>query len=355
MGSKSNISWTDASWNPVVGCSEVSSGCENCYAVGQAARIQAMDAGRGVPSVYDGTTTEDKQNWTGLVKCLPERLDIPVRWTKPRRIFVNSMSDLFHPDVPDEFILNVFMTMMFTERHTFQVLTKRPQRMAELLNTPKFKDELIGMPEGLENEAWPWPLPNVWLGVSIEEDKHAYRADYLRDTPAAVRWISAEPLLGPLPSLDLTDVDWLVAGGESGKNARPMQTDWLRHLRDKCGPPDELWHGCIGCGDDVGTDSNCADPGDPDWGECTCDGCDAVTIARSTAFHFKQWGEWSTRDQVNTAGMPPGSVPQVGETYRFGKRRTGRLLDGVLWDEYPTGDLQQPISNRTIGPGKAPG
>lgn len=188
MGDKSGIEWTDATWNPVVGCSKVSPGCDNCYAIKMARRIEATGN-----EAYAGTTTKD--DWTGLVKTLPERLDQPTRWRRPRRIFVNSMSDLFHPDVPDTFIAQVFNEMASNPRHQFQLLTKRPQRMAKwtrnvstcehgwLTHNGDNPSSYAGTGE-IINDAQGWPLPNVWLGTSIETDKHTFRADHLRNTPA---------------------------------------------------------------------------------------------------------------------------------------------------------------------------
>lgn len=213
MGDKSKIEWTDATWNPVVGCAKVSPGCDNCYAISMSRRIEATGN-----EAYQGITTDD--DWTGLVKCLPERLDQPLRWQKPRRVFVNSMSDLFHPDVGAAFIAAVFDVMAEASRHQFQILTKRPHRMAALSMTATFGES--------------WPLPNVWLGTSIESDKYTFRARALAKAPSAVRFLSLEPLLGPLPSLDLDGIDWVIVGGESGPNHRPIEADWVRNIRDRC-------------------------------------------------------------------------------------------------------------------------
>lgn len=298
MGDKSKIEWTEATWNPVIGCSKVSPGCDNCYAIDQAMRIQRMGGKGG--ATYEGTTVDG--DWSGLVRCLPERLDQPLRWKRPRRVFVNSMSDLFHPDVPDGFIGDVWNTMALAPQHTFQILTKRPKRMQQLLSK-------------WAADGWSWrrsdlhwcgpvngPLPNVWLGVSIESNRYAWRADHLRDTPAAVRWVSAEPLLGPLDQLDLTGIDWLVVGGESGPNARPADPEWVRDLRDRC-----MQTGCDVCGDRKGGDIGYDREGMPSdrVSPCVCDKTPA-----GTAFLFKQWG---------------------GRTSKSG----GRELDGRTWDEYP--------------------
>lgn len=213
MGDKTGIEWTDATWNPVVGCSRVSPGCDNCYAITMARRIEATGN-----EAYSGTTTDD--DWTGLVKVLPERLDQPLRWRRPRRVFVNSMSDLFHPDVPSSFVAAVFDVMSQTPRHTYQILTKRPQRMAQLMKS------------AVPGPGWPWP--HVWLGTSIENDAYTFRARHLAETPAAVRFLSLEPLLGPLPSLDLDGIRWVIVGGESGPNHRPVDPAWVRDIRDRC-------------------------------------------------------------------------------------------------------------------------
>lgn len=201
MSRRTNIEWTEVTWNPVTGCDKVSAGCKNCYAERMARRIQAMGNVR-YRNGFDVTLHYDL-------------LERPLEWRKPRLIFVNSMSDLFHEDVPVSFIRDVFDTMKKARQHTFQVLTKRAKRMLELA------------------PLLPWP-DNVWMGVSIEDDRFVERADWLRDVPAAVRFLSLEPLLGPLPSLSLKDIDWVIAGGESGPGARPMKAAWVREIRDLC-------------------------------------------------------------------------------------------------------------------------
>lgn len=198
---KTGIEWTEATWNPVTGCTQVSPGCAKCYAKVFAERW------RGIPG-HPYEQGFDLRLW-------PERLDQPLRWKKPKTIFVNSMSDLFHEDIPLAFIQSVFSVMVRAERHTFQVLTKRHERLAEV--APEL----------------PWP-ENVWMGVSIENQRWSRRADYLRQVPAAVRFISAEPLLGRLSNLDLAGIDWLIAGGESGSGYRPVNIEWVRDLRDRC-------------------------------------------------------------------------------------------------------------------------
>lgn len=201
MADNSAIEWTEATWNPVTGCHQVSPGCAHCYAKTFAERW------RGVPG-HPYEHGFDLQMW-------PHRLEQPLKWTRPRMIFVNSMSDLFHEGIPTDYIEQVFDVMGRAEHHTFQILTKRHERLAELASTL----------------AW---HPNVWIGVSIENRRFVHRADYLREVDAAVRFISAEPLLGPLETLDLTGIDWLIAGGESGPKHRPVKIEWLRDLRDRC-------------------------------------------------------------------------------------------------------------------------
>ncbi|HNH38332.1 MAG TPA: phage Gp37/Gp68 family protein [Microthrixaceae bacterium] len=285
-----NIEWTDETWNPIVGCSKVSPGCDNCYAVGTVHRGLA-EQHRGLTVRAEGAT-----DWTGEVRVVESMMDRPLRWTKPRRIFVNSLSDLFHPDVSDETIARIFAVMALAPQHTFQVLTKRPQRMADMLSTMLFWKVVASHCADDQTASLSWPyrtaianhqgLPNVWLGVSIESDRYAFRADHLRRTPAAVRWISAEPLLGPLPSLDLTGIDWLVVGGESGPKARPMHPQWVRDLRDEC------------------TDICCPECGETwpyDDAEIPCSHCRGSGAEDPTAFLFKQGGsvlakEWGCTD-----------------------------------------------------------
>jgi len=225
MATNSSIEWTEATWNPVVGCTVLSPGCTNCYAMRMAARLEAMGQTK-----YTGVTrkTGGRHKWNGRINLDHASLDLPKRWKAGRTIFVNSMSDLFHVEVPLEFIKLVFATMVETPQHTYQVLTKRPDRAEELAK------EL------------PWPK-QVWLGTSVENAEYVDRIDHLRRTPAAVKFLSLEPLLGPLEGLDLKGIDWAIAGGESGPGARPMEAEWVRSIRDQC-------------------------------------------ISATIAFHFKQWG-----------------------------------------------------------------
>jgi protein gp37 len=250
------IEWATHVWNPVTGCDRISPGCDNCYALTLAARLKRM----GQPRYQrDG---DPRTSGPGFGLTLHEdKIGEPLGWRNPRTVFVNSMSDLFHKDVPLEFIGRVFNVMGSCPQHTFQVLTKRPKRMARALRA--YYDTT-----GQE------PFPNVWLGTSIEFDDYVWRADHLRAAPAAVRFISAEPLLGPLPSLDLIGIDWLIVGGESGTGHRHIDPEWVRGLRDAA---------------------------------------QATRIADERpdcAFFFKQWG---------------GRTPKTG----------GRELDGRTWDETP--------------------
>lgn len=201
MAQTSRIEWTEATWNPVTGCHQISPGCAHCYAKTFAERW------RGIPG-HHYEQGFDLRLW-------PERLAQPLRWRRPRVIFVNSMSDLFHEGIPEEYIVEVFDVMEQAPQHTFQVLTKRDERLAAL--APRL----------------PWP-ENVWMGVTIENRRFVHRADQLREVPAAVRFISAEPLLGPLDGLDLAGIDWLISGGESGHRHRRVDPEWLRELRDRC-------------------------------------------------------------------------------------------------------------------------
>jgi protein gp37 len=211
MSTGTAIEWTDATWNPTTGCHKVSPGCDHCYAATLAKRLKAM----GNPRYQN-----DGPDGPGFLLTLHEdKIEEPLQWREPRRVFVNSMSDLFHRDVPPHFVEGVFRTMKKCPRHQFQVLTKRPKRMQQVVSA--FPVELR-------------ELPNVWLGVSIENDEYTWRADYLRLTPAAVRFLSLEPLLGPLPSLNLSSIDWAIVGGESGANFRPIDPAWVRQLRDRC-------------------------------------------------------------------------------------------------------------------------
>jgi protein gp37 len=263
MGDKSAIEWTDATWNPVRGCEKISPGCKHCYAETFAERF------RGVP----GHPYEQGFD----VRLVPDALGLPLRWRKPRTIFVNSMSDLFQVGVPIDFIARAFAVMALAPRHTFQVLTKRAARMREELSDASFYARVLDAADREFRPARPElrsigitrpPARNVWLGVSVEDRKYGLpRVEELRQTPAAVRFLSVEPLLEDLGELDLRGIDWVIVGGESGLGARSMQVEWVRSIRDQC-------------------------------------------AATRVPFFFKQWG-----------GLR--------------KKVAGRLLDGRTWDETP--------------------
>lgn len=261
MAAKTGISWTEATWNPIVGCTAVSPACDRCYAAREASTRLAhlpVYAGLAVDGVF-----------TGEVRLLPERLDIPLRWTKPRMIFVNSTSDLFHEGVPDEYVAKVFAVMVLTPDHTYQVLTKRHGRMRSLLSSIAFQELVVKETLAIWNKGsstklrekvgwlWTidgkmprtWPLSNVWAGVSAEDQKWAdIRIPALLATPAAIRFVSMEPLLGavdlyPLAPMGTDDprenedfeIDWIIVGGESGPGSRRMDPAWVESIRDQCG------------------------------------------------------------------------------------------------------------------------
>ena len=234
MAEKSAIEWTESTWNPVTGCTKISSGCLNCYAERMALRLKAM----GQPNYSNGFK----------VTCHRHTLDIPLRWKKPQMIFVNSMSDLFHKDVQVDFILDIFSTMRQTQQHQYQILTKRAERLAEL------------------SSVLPW-RGNIWMGVTVESADYKYRIDDLRYTGANIKFLSLEPLLSDIGKLNLDGIDWVIVGGESGPGARPIKIEWVRNIREQC-------------------------------------------IDRNVPFFFKQWGG-------------------------INKKKAGRLLDDVTWDEMP--------------------
>jgi protein gp37 len=281
VADRSRIEWTDRTWNPVMGCTKVSPGCEHCYAEAIAHRF----AGSAVfPRGF-------------AVTLHPERVSAPLRWRRPCRVFVNSMSDLFHPQVPEAFLVEVFAVMAATPGHTYQVLTKRPGRLRALLHSPGFRSAVLARAQTVDpDRRWPgWPVPNVWLGVSVEDDQRAgLRIPVLLNAPAAVRFVSCEPLLGPVwlrrrwltTPTGTGGIDWVIVGGESGPGARPMHPAWARSLREQC-------------------------------------------YAAGVAFFFKQWGAW--------APTTPGH-PQDGKAVvRVGKKAAGRHLDGRTWDQFPPG------------------
>ncbi len=216
MAVGSSIEWTEATWNPVAGCTPVSPGCLNCYAARMAMRLETT--GGTCARKYEGTAKKARDGrpvFSGRINLDPDSLDLPKSWRKHRLIFVNSMSDLFHKDVPLAFIKKVFAVMEACPQHDFQVLTKRPERTLELA------------------AALPWP-PNVWMGTSVENALYTHRIDTLRQVPAKIRFLSCEPLLGPIPKLPLRGIHWVIVGGESGPGARPMERAWVEQIRDRC-------------------------------------------------------------------------------------------------------------------------
>lgn len=412
MSTNTKIEWTDATWNPLRGCSRVSAGCVNCYAEGVAHRF----GGPGQP--YEGLTTNGR--WNGTVRVVEKHLDDPLRWTKPRKVFVNSMSDLFHESVPDATIDIIFAVMATAHRHTFQVLTKRAERMHAYLNHPDLKQRIAEACKALSKTIdlprhnrgwkiaagwdawaagnnlevgppdWPgWPLDNVWIGVTVENQAAAdERIPLLLQASAAVRFLSCEPLLGPVdlspwlgrydcnkcgyrgfdvhpkaycdkcdelyegeecpvhgathddmvcPKCEASEhsgfgfadtnmtlyprLHWVIVGGESGPNARPMHPDWARSLRDQC---QESW----GATGDLGA-----------------------------VFFFKQWGEWTPGENdpnpmtaratakwwddswsySHVAAGVPEHIDDEPDLYRVGKKAAGRQLNGRTWNEFPEG------------------
>lgn len=345
-----SIEWATHVWNPSTGCDRVSPGCDNCYALKMAARLKAMGQAK---YQRDGDPNTSGPGFG--VSVHPNELTTPLRWRKPRLVFVNSMSDLFHPMVPTGFIAAVFVVMAAARQHRFQVLTKRHGRARSVLASTEFQDLMAGAARRMYYETklpipgdlgWSWPLPNVWMGVSVEDQKRAdLRIPALLETPAAVRFLSCEPLLGPVslarPDGEVnqgfrggrcgtapgscgdntcrTGIDWVIAGGESGPKARPMHPDWARSLRDQC-------------------------------------------TAAGVPFLFKQWGAWlpvaatypkaigmhpcgSFGGSIHYVQRPPMSVLPPGDwridedgftpVAKVGKTAAGRVLDGRTWDEYP--------------------
>lgn len=312
MSSGSKIEWTEVTWNPTTGCDRISPGCDHCYALTMAKRLKAM----GSPKYQvDG---DSRTSGPGFgVTVHEDVLTEPLRWRSPKKVFVNSMSDVAHARVGREFVVKVFAVMVAAGQHSFQVLTKRPRRLERLLAATDFQTAVLqqAAQHGADLDAQTWPAPNIWIGTSIESDEYCWRAEALRRTPAAVRFLSLEPLLGPLPSLDLTGIDWVIAGGESGPGARPMHPNWVRSIRDQC-------------------------------------------LKAGIAFFFKQWGSWQLVSEddpavsedvaVQSHGKPryrigsDGSVGDsstwtAGDAIMVGARPdvAGRVLDGRCWDEYP--------------------
>ena len=347
MGDNSSIEWTDATWNPIVGCSRVSEGCDRCYAIGVVHRKMSPQH-LGLTVHPEG----ERVDWNGQINVVAHLLDQPTRWRRPRRIFVNSLSDLFHPQALNKavpwtdaqghqftrpLVVHVIAEMVANPRHTFQVLTKRPKMMGRLLSQPMFRLEvnaalmdrgLPPMPGGVSDPDFAWPA-HIWWGTSIELDRHSWRADNLRRFNGTT-WISAEPLLGPLPSLDLTGIDWLVVGGESGPGARPMHPDWARDLRDRC--HGKVWEGVQSVTINGSTSTDVEVRTLPQGG--------------TTAFFFKQWGDWGPTGErgVGMSKANAGRQILVGAPddrgaleviERVGKKQAGRELDGRTWDEMP--------------------
>ena len=323
----SKIEWTERTWNPVTGCSPVSPGCRNCYAVTMTHRLGSMASQQ---SKYRGLTVLNnagRRHFSGEVRWHPDVLDEPLRRKKPTVYFTCSMADLFHPSVPFDFIDEVFARMALCRQHTFQVLTKRPERMSAYMaaavdedNLQEAMDRLTLRVEGepfaytqIDDGEWPWA--NVWLGTSAEDQQRLdERLPHLLACPAAVRFLSCEPLLGPVDLLanlsdywalgdrEGTPIDWVIVGGESGPEARPMGPDWVRSIRDQCANAD-------------------------------------------VPFFFKQWGAWVSQEQftddlhreVDEAGYFGPGEPRL---WRVGKKRAGRCLDGVIHDEMPGAELE---------------
>ncbi len=311
MGDKTGISWTDATWNPVAGCSVISPGCTNCYAMMMAARLDRM----GV-ELYRGLTQSSKAGpvWTGEIRLSGEKqLTQPMRWKKPRRIFVNSMSDLFHRGLADDDIGRPFTVMAMTPQHVYQILTKRSDRMKRLMNGPKSH-------EHWHPKTWHRSiLPNVWLGVSVENRAALHRIDDLRATPAAKRFLSIEPLLEDLGEIELAGIDWVIVGGESGPDARPMHPDWARSIRDQCaaaGTPYffKQWGDWMPVVD--------RETDDPDW----------QIVYSNPSLHF---GNGRYRFH-NLAGGQGFHGERVHLMKKVGKKAAGSLLDGIAHKEFPT-------------------
>jgi protein gp37 len=296
MGTK--IEWAEESWNPVVGCSKCSPGCDNCYAERMAGRLASMGhdkygkvvkwVGGEKPLNAPVAYCKKAAGWNNEIYCDESALDKPLHWRSPRRIFVCSMSDLFHPKVPEGMIGDVHAVVKKCPQHTSLMLTKRAERAAEYYSFSRHKKDL--------------PLPNLWLGVSVCVPEEKPKIDALREIPAAVRFVSFEPLLRDMGELDLTGTQWVIVGGESGPGARPMNPDWARGIRDQC-------------------------------------------KAAGVAFFFKQWGAWlpvePMADRFPSCGVIPDGKYKLHDwddyhySLRVGKKKAGNLLDGKVYEEYP--------------------
>lgn len=230
MSTNSSIEWTEATWNPTTGCTKVSAECAHCYAERMSHRLRGM----GRPEYRDAT--DNKGRFTGTLTMVEDRLTEPLTWKKPRLVFVNSMSDLFHADIPVPFIHKVLGVIRACPQHTFQVLTKRPEKMLDVMGRLSSRYLYCDgtVVEHQTMDAWEWPMPNLWMGTSVGNVAAKARIDVLRQVPAAVRFLSIEPLLEDLGTLDLSGIHWVIVGGESGPGARPMQADWVRSIRDQC-------------------------------------------------------------------------------------------------------------------------
>ena len=347
MADQSLIEWTDATWNPITGCSIVSPGCTNCYAMKLAGtRLKHHESRKGLTR-----NTKAGPVWTGEVRLNEQWLDQPLRWTRPRRIFVCAHGDLFAENVPDEWIDRVFAVMALTPQHTFQVLTKRSRRMRDYVNgltcdgARRFNiADAAGrmMEDGDEAHDWvanaAWPLPNVWLGVSAEnQTRYDERKEDLRNTPAAVRWFSMEPLLGRIIADWLGD--WVIVGGESGPGARPMHPDWVRSLSEQCATAGTAfffkqwgeWAPICFMSEDQ-TDA-CYDPAPDRYPEatrrCRVDQC--VLHIDGERFELD---EWSGQVREGSRGMFDAGFNAM-TMFSIGKKRAGRLLYGVEHNAMP--------------------
>jgi protein gp37 len=325
---KTKIEWTSnddgtpgRTWNPTRGCSRVSEGCRNCYAERIAARFSAgqkEDPTNCDPplceldpplsdktlGIFEGFAirTPSGPRWTGKVELIESKLTEPLHWKKPQRVFVNSMSDLFHEALPDDAIGRVFAVMALCPHITFQVLTKRPERMLEWSRRIFPHDSvmhIMSRDHGVDAFALRWPLPNVWLGVSVEDQATAdARIPLLLQTPAAIRFVSYEPALGPvdfgtwIDPMWVPNLDWIICGGESGPGARPARPDWFRQVRDQC-------------------------------------------QAAGVAFFFKQWGEYHPITRTDGIHESPFGPAGSQHMIRVGKKKAGALLDGREWKEFP--------------------
>lgn len=337
MSDNTKIEWTDATWNVITGCSVVSAGCRHCYAMKLAGtRLQHHPSRAGLT-----IDTAAGPVWNGQVRFNEQWLTQPLAWKRPRKVFVCAHGDLFHESVPDAWIDRVFAVMALAPQHTFQVLTKRSRRMREYLDD-KMRLEKIYIQwhtvSGSPREAQDWPLPNVWLGVSVEDQAAAdERIPLLLETPAAVRWISAEPLLGPVTfrSYTLTGRPCFVCkvendlGQPRGSMSHPINCGW-RHDMERSGKPPQ--RESAGAGIDwvvVGGESGTnARPMNPDWARSLRDQCAAAGVP----FLFKQWGEYAPNWYNDDAG---NKIDGSEWTDRVGKKAAGRLLDGKLHDGYP--------------------